>query len=233
MFNKGINLFYAFIQNFHPKRIKILMLHEIVSDSVMPELLQLTSSNFNFLLDKIKINGNVIGIEEFCACFKNNNFNGEYVITFDDVYDSVYHWAFPLLIANNIPFTLFVNVSLLDTPGYITKKQLLEMSQNKLCTVGSHGVHHMFFRNLTKKECAKELLDSKLALEKIIKMPVEFFAFPYGSLVAVSFSNVKEVTKYGYRMSFSTIPSGVWHSFFINYWFIPRINVTQKMIQKI
>lgn len=209
------------------------MLHEIVADDVTPEALQLSYRNFKLLVDRLKVNGDAISIEKFCDCFFNKKFDGEYVVTFDDVYESVYQYAFPFLKVNNIPFTLFVNLSLLDTPKYITTNQLVEMANTELCTIGSHGMHHVFFRNLTKDKCKSELRESKVTLEKIINKPVDFFAFPYGSLVACSFNNIKEVKKSDYKMSFLTIPSGVWNSPIINKYFLPRINVTKKIIKRL
>lgn len=231
LLNKGINLLHVFIQLFHTKRIKILMMHEIVDDKIVSNEFQISYDDFKSLVITLNDGGMVISMDKFYKCYSKKESNGEYVITFDDVYESIYHYAFPLLKANKIPFTLFVNLSLLGTSGYITTEQLIEMADNELCTVGSHGMHHAFFRNLTKEECAQEFFNSKVSLEKIIKKPVDFFAFPYGSLVAVSFRNIRQIKNFGYKMSFSTIPSGVWHSTLIKNWFIPRINVTKKLIE--
>lgn len=55
-----------------------------------------------------------------------------YALTIDDVPEYFYHNAYPLLKEYGIPFTLFVNVSLLDKDGFITKEQLIEMSQCEL-----------------------------------------------------------------------------------------------------
>ncbi|MFA7628487.1 MAG: polysaccharide deacetylase family protein [Candidatus Dojkabacteria bacterium] len=210
------------------------MLHEIVADDVTPKRLQISYSNFRSLIERLKNKGNVLSMEEFYDCFSNKEFKGEYVITFDDVYESVYQFAFPLLIANNIPFTLFINISLLDTPGFITTNQLIEMSRSELCTIGSHGIHHVFFRDLKEEDVGKELKNSKKALEQLINKPVNCFAFPYGSFVACSFDNIRKVKKSSfYKMSFGTIPSSVWNSTVISRYFIHRVDVTKSLIEKI
>lgn len=230
--NKSVNLFFSFLNTFHFNSIKVLMMHEIIdNDATLNDFMQLHFDDFKTLLEKLK--NKVISINQFYTQYNNNEFNNKYVITFDDVHESVYEKAYPLLKQNNLFFTLFVNLSLLDTKGYITTDQLIEMSTSSLCTIASHGVNHFFHRKLNNNERLDELNSSKEQLEKIINKPVDFFAFPYGSLVAVSFDSIKQLKNTDYLMSFSTIPSGVWKSFMINKWFIPRINVTKKTIDKI
>lgn len=234
LFNKIVNIYFSFINLFYHNDIKVLMLHEIVDDNVTPKSLQLSYSSFKLLVDKLTIKGNVISIGRFFECFINKKFYGEFVITFDDVYESVYQYGFPLLKAKNLPFTIFVNFGLLNTPGYITSDHLIEMESYELCTVGSHGMHHMYFRNLNDDDLMAELKNSKLELEHVISKPIDFFAFPYGSLVACSYSNVRVVKQsLLYKMSFSTIPSGVWNSPFISRYFIHRMDVTNRIIDKI
>jgi peptidoglycan/xylan/chitin deacetylase (PgdA/CDA1 family) len=187
----------------------------------------------NFLLDKLSMNRKVVTIHEFYNCFSQHKFDGQFVITFDDVHESVYKYAYPLLKSRNIPFALFVNLSLLDTPNFITTPQLIEMAKCHLCTIGSHGINHVFYRNLKRNQCSAELESSKKNLEFLIKKPIDFFAFPYGSLVACSFRNITEAKGSNYKMAFSTIPSGVWHSPIINKYFIPRVNVSNKVIKRL
>ncbi|MBP6182586.1 polysaccharide deacetylase family protein [Flavobacterium sp.] len=213
--------------------MKVLMMHEIIDDDVVPrDSMQINYNEYALLLNKLKKN-TVLSLDSFYCKFSKREFNGEYVITFDDVHKSVYEKAYPLLISNNLPFTLFVNLGLLDTKDYISKDQLKEMSLNSLCTIGSHGMNHVFHRKLKNKKCLEELYDSKNELEKLLNIRVNFFAFPYGSLVAVSIRNIKQVKKADYLMSFSTIPSDVSYSSLISKWFIPRINVTNKIIANI
>ena len=66
-------------------------------------------------------------------------------LTFDDVHVSFYTNAYPLLKKYELPFTIFVSCSLLDTEGYITTEMLKEMASCAFCTVGSHGWKHDYF----------------------------------------------------------------------------------------
>ena len=106
----------------------------------------------------------------------NKSKEKQYYISFDDVPDSIYNIGFPLLIKYQIPFTLFIATSLLNKPGYITTDQLREMSKSDLCTIGSHGVSHCFYR-FNKDKLLEELNKSKKQLEYIINKRVSLFAF--------------------------------------------------------
>lgn len=101
-------------------------------------------------------------------------------ITFDDGLQDVYDIAFLELKKRNIPFCIFVITDLLDTEGYITTDELLEMAQCPLVTIGSHGKTHKILKGMSFREQFQELSESKKILEKIIDRPVKYFAFSHG-----------------------------------------------------
>lgn len=155
-----------------------------------------------------------------------------YALTIDDVPENFYMKAFPLLKEERIPFTLFVNVSLLGKEGYITKEQLVEMSQCPLCTVGSHGVGHGEYALLDKKEAKDDLVSSKRELEMIIGKPVEMFAFPYGSYYACGYRN-KHIAGEVYKYAFGTVACPITEPSLLKSYFLPRINVDEKLIDNL
>lgn len=69
------------------------------------------------------------------------------IITFDDVPYNVYINALPFLHRMNIPYTLFVSNKYINSEGYISEKQLLELDKNRLCTIGGHSLTHCMLRN--------------------------------------------------------------------------------------
>lgn len=155
-----------------------------------------------------------------------------WALTIDDVPENFYTNAYPLLKENGIPFTLFVNVSLLDKEGFITKEQLVEMSQCPLCTIGSHGVNHGEYALLNKKEAMNDLLVSKQELERIINKPVEMFAFPYGSYYACGYWN-KHIAGEVYKYAFSTVACPITTPRLLKKYFLPRINVDVEFLNKL
>lgn len=153
-----------------------------------------------------------------------------YIITFDDVHESFYYKAFPILLKYNIPFTLFITLSLINKKGYVSVNQINIISSSKLCTIGSHGVNHTFFRKLSHYDKEWELRESMIQLQKLFNKEVTYFAYPYGSIYACGLIRTQIIKKY-YKAAFSTIPVPV-SKIFANKYFIPRINVDDKFLSK-
>jgi len=47
--------------------------------------------------------------------------------------------------------------------------------------IGSHGKSHLSFKNMSKKQAMKELLDSKEQIESELNIKCNYFSFPFGS----------------------------------------------------
>ena len=192
--SKFCHLFHKQFASFFKGKGYVLMLHwvgdEVQDDETEP--FRISTEQFRKLLQWLKTK-NVIRLETF---EKEKNF---YALTIDDVPENFYYNAYPLLKESKIPFTLFVNVSLLGKDGFITKNQLIEMSRCKLCTIGSHGVNHDEYVLFNRQQAMKDLKESKTKLEEIIGRAVEIFAYPYGSYYACGYRNkhlAEEVYKY-------------------------------------
>ena len=152
-------------------------------------------------------------------------------ITIDDVPENFYHFGFPLFKKYNIPFTIFISTSLLDTPGFITTDQLKEMSQSELCTVGSHGTLHEFYKGLSREGKIRFLENSKKELSYICQRQTDLFAFPYGSIYACGFKEKKLVSRY-YKYGFGTIACKIPSKSILPKYFLPRVNLTSEVIRK-
>lgn len=221
--------FYKIIQYSAIKRLqrlpvkgRVLMLHQVglekdefcITPTEVEALASFLSSHHTIRLENLE---------------KEINF---YSLTIDDVPEGFYLYAFPILKKYNVPFTIFVSLSLLNTEGYITTDQLLKMANSGLCTVGSHGVRHVEYYKLNRKEIAKDLIESKMKLSELIDKPVELFAFPYGSYYACGFNNKKLVLD-TYKYGFGTVKSPITSPSVLPHYFLPRINVDSSYIKQI
>ena len=140
-------------------------------------------------------------------------------ITFDDGLEDVYRVAYPYLKEKKIPFCIFVVTDFLDQPGYITTEQLLEMNQDPLVTIGSHGITHKNLPELSEAAQISELADSKQSLENLLGKPVKYFAYSHGQYDATTLCHVRI-----YENAFSVVSRGL--NFLTNRrWEIPRINI--------
>lgn len=167
----------------------ILMLHNITDNPILKKSILLSQDKFFLLIDSFH-NWTSIGTAIAKPSAKG------IVLTFDDGFEDVYSIAWPYLKAKNIPFTVFVTVEKLNTEGYLTTEQLCELSKNELCTIGAHCYHHLPLSKLSEQEQEAELLMSKSEIEKIIKKPVLFMAFPYGSYNKTTLRILKKTQAY-------------------------------------
>lgn len=103
------------------------------------------------------------------------------VITFDDGHVSNLRMAVPLLLERDLSAYFFITTGFIDSrPGFMSASEVRELSENKGMIVGSHGVTHRFFNDMTSDEALNELTESKVLLETLTKHPCESMSFPGG-----------------------------------------------------
>lgn len=200
----------------------VYMLHSI-GDERHP--LNISNGAFEQLLVKIHAD-NIIRLENILG---SKNY---FCLSFDDLSDSFYYNAFPLLKKYRIPFTIFVSCSLLDKKLYLTSEMLIEIASCDLCTLGSHGWEHVYYRTFDRNAALNDLIESKKHLETITNRKVDLFAFPFGSLSACGFRNKRLVNKV-YKMGFGTIATSITKPNLFPSYFLPRVCITEKYIDKI
>src|SRR5437868_3609460 len=103
-------------------------------------------------------------------------------ITFDDGCKDNLLLAYPVLKELKIPFTIFmISDFTQEKPDYLNAKDLVELVQDPLITIGAHGKTHRPLASLPFEEAKEELRDSKSALESILGQEVNVMSFPHGS----------------------------------------------------
>lgn len=126
--------------------------------------------------------------------------HGLAAITFDDGFASVRRHALPVLRSLRLPATVFLvadtltnggrAVDWVDTPPdhvllTLTLEEVLEMQDDGV-TFGSHTrTHPADLGQLTERECAAELHDSREMLEDTLGRPVPLLAYPRGKHTAM------------------------------------------------
>jgi peptidoglycan/xylan/chitin deacetylase (PgdA/CDA1 family) len=228
------NYSLTFLYRLNPSGPKVFLFHEIVEDidQVKNEYTISETSFKKFLTNQIAAGAKPLHSDELEKYLRrrDKNSTGRFAVTFDDVYESVFTRAYPILKTLNIPFILFITVDLLDKPGYLSKDQLLTLAEDPLSAAGSHGCHHVVFRKLPPAAVETELTESKKYLENLINRPVEIFAFPYGTVVTVSAKNIRQLRESAYKFAFSAIPGSLKQKWFTSRYFLPRINVDETLV---
>lgn len=166
-----------------------------------------------------------------------DEYQNYFAVTFDDIYDSVYKNAYPVLKANHVPFVVFITPKLIDTIDnhskhpMITMAHLREMAQDPLCIIAAHGVLHGHFREYTQAQAMKSMAESKVWLEQSFGKLVEFFAYPFGRKVEVSKSNILTLSQCDYYCGFSALDGSLKQKWFSGRWFLPRILVDDEYVK--
>lgn len=189
---------------FHPQIGEIVMLHRVLFErspktdklnyvlEVSPEYLEQTILKYRDLGYKF------VNLDDVYRRLSATQFFSKKIVcfTFDDGFIDNYEIAYPIFKKYNCPFTIYVTSGFVDQKERIwwcneneagekklamTIEQLKILSQDKLCTVGSHTVSHPHLAELSAEQQYKEMLESKKRLEEITGTEIVHFSYPHGS----------------------------------------------------
>lgn len=127
--------------------------------------------------------------------------NRSVIITFDDGFEGVYQYAFPILKEFNLPAIVFIPSDFINKEGYLTLNQIKEMQDSGLISFGSHTVSHSYLPELSADRQEWEIKESKHRLEAILGKEVNYLAYPSGGFT----ENIKDILKAnGYKVAVTT-----------------------------
>lgn len=240
--NRHIGSYYwRTLQNLWKKQGRVapvvFMFHKIVSSKEgITDDLCLSKETFKQLLEYLQNEGWIaLTADELLSVVKSKNCPPKcYYITFDDIDESVYIEAYPILKEKMIPFSMFLCKELVDTTHYITTEEVNNMLKDagNIVSIGGHGMHHIEFRRLTNQEVMQEYEQSYEWLKDTFRQDVEFFAFPYGDYSAVSLRNIYALKRSKYKLGFSTYEGTITPSKLWSVYFVPRVNVHEKFVER-
>jgi peptidoglycan/xylan/chitin deacetylase (PgdA/CDA1 family) len=195
------------------------MLHSVRAKKDLVSGVNISKDRFDDLLDSFH---NFDHIETVATNPKAKKI----ALTFDDGFEDIYSVIYPCLKERSVPFTVFVTYSLLDSPNYLTKDQLIELSQDPLVTIGSHCVHHIPLAKASKEDQQKELLASHEALEALLQKKILYLAYPYGQYNDDTLSILKE--SQAYTHAFLACGSFLTAHRLRHPYTLPRMNISNK-----
>jgi peptidoglycan/xylan/chitin deacetylase (PgdA/CDA1 family) len=131
-------------------------------------------------------------------------------ITFDDAFENYVEEALPELKKRKMPSTMFVISDALGkgfgpvgrAEKVMSADQLRALPED-LVSIGSHTVSHPFMPEIPSEMARSELVNSKLALERILGRAIATFSFPFGGFSSELVEICREA---GYRRVFTTLP---------------------------
>lgn len=136
----------------------------------------------------------------------------QYVITFDDGYEGLYHTAAPILEKYHMPATVFV----LGTPQQANRYELnnnlefmsvqqIKQLIKKGWEVGYHTATHADLRQMTEKDVHKEVGYTKQVAEKVLGTTMRYFAYPRG----IYNTKIKNIVQNSSYIAAFTVDGGV------------------------
>ena len=142
-------------------------------------------SVFSNQLDIIKENFKTVPLKDLLTL--NNEGYRRAAITFDDALYDFYQNAFPILKKKNIPATMFVPTSFIESDKqmlanqrHCTWKEMCQMLNTGLINFESHGHSHKHIRGMSLLELKNDIKTSIDLIETNLNTKVKFFAYPGG-----------------------------------------------------
>jgi hypothetical protein len=99
------------------------------------------------------------------------------------------------------------------------------MSRDESVTIGAHTVNHIALNQLDEATLRREVLTSRQRIEERIGRPVEHFAYPFGSRIAVGAREFRLVKGMGFKTATTTRAANVFAAHRDHLECLPRIAI--------
>lgn len=131
-----------------------------------------------------------------------------WIFSSDDGWSDTYENLFPIAREYQIPFFFWIIGNKIDVPGFISNKEIIEISRNPLFTIASHSMQHEDQDKMTETQEKIEMCESKKIIESLIRLPVLSYVYPAGRMSIHSKDIAKEC---GYKIAWSTQYGTKWN----------------------
>ena len=125
------------------------------------------------------------------------------ILSFDDGYMDFYTDVFPILKEENVKAVAYIVPNFLNRPNFMFSFQLKEVAKSPLVEIGAHTMDHYALAGMEKNKARYEIAESRKVLQKELGLPINSFAYPYGSFDKQAIELVREA---GFIDAVSTIP---------------------------
>jgi len=201
-----IFLFFTFItnesssmsNNIEDKGIIVLMYHRFEENKYPSTNIKML--DFIRQIDLIKKSDfTFVNANNFGDSLVNLKKEKKILLTIDDAFKSFYDQAWPKLKKDKIPFLLFVNTREVGSNGYMSWKQIREISKEKFVHIGNHSYSHDYLVDKTKNEITSDISLAIKSLKKNLGYNSPFFSYPFGEY-SNDFKNI--IKDFGFKYAF-------------------------------
>lgn len=198
-------------------RIPVLMYHRVGPIRNAGEMrYSIAPDRFEAHMDALAEDGmRAVSIEDFWDWLQGAKPlpDGSFVLTFDDGYADLHHYAMPVLIGHDWPATVFLVSALIgkedewcrdlydrgNCHALLTTDQIRDMARQRI-SFHSHTRHHLSLPELDETDLTDEIAGSKQELEEMLGKSVRYLAYPFGHFDERAVTIARGA---GYRAAFS------------------------------
>ena len=191
-FIKSVILFWGYLIH-RNNNSKVLFYHDV----------GLNYTDMGTPLDIIKGHVNAIRKSGFEIVSSINQNSGQIMICFDDGWSGLYN-AKDFFVREKIFPTIFIAVNLIGTKGHMTVDQIRELLDLGFI-FQAHSWSHDDLTQYDEKDLHRELVESKVSMERMLTIKFDAICFPKGYFNKVV---VSKSLQSGYTRLFSSIWGG-------------------------
>lgn len=201
------------LRDYRKSGIRILLYHSIKDTPKIKDPLRITvplrlfESQISYLLSSgYKILSITEVLDYLCG---NKPITGrEIALTFDDGFEDNFDVAFNILKKNGITAAYFLTCNYLES---LCGERISWEKASKLIsiniTIGSHAINHINLGEISqnKEKLFEEIIVSKRLLQEKLKIPIEYFAYPFGSWGSYNSITEELLREGGYKAAFTNV----------------------------
>jgi peptidoglycan/xylan/chitin deacetylase (PgdA/CDA1 family) len=111
--------------------------------------------------------------------------------------------VFPILKKEQVKAVAYIVPDFLDRPNYLFTFQLKQIAKSPLVEIGAHTMDHLALKGMSREKVEYQIAQSKKQLQELLHLPINSFAYPYGSFDEQAIQLTKDA---GYTNAVSTLP---------------------------
>src|SRR3989344_5898735 len=168
--------------------VPILIYHHIQPQNIAKEKWQTNFTVDNNTFDSqmtylLSSNYTTISLEQLSQALTNhqNLPQKSIVLTFDDGYEDIYTYAFPIIQKYQLKANLMIATGLIGNPDYLHWQQLKAMTSSGQVFVYNHTWSHNNLISSSSEKIKYEIQTANSQLENYLGVKTNIFAYQYGS----------------------------------------------------
>jgi peptidoglycan/xylan/chitin deacetylase (PgdA/CDA1 family) len=166
---------------------RLLVYHQI--EAGLGREMEVPLRTFERQIEWLQANTEIVDLDTAIARRDQPDAHRLVVLTFDDGYDDMYRFAYPLLESGRIPFTVYLTTHPTETgePLFADERarpctwdQVEVMASSGLMTLGAHTHRHPDLTAIGVDEIEPDLTESNRLIEDRLGVRPVHFCYPYG-----------------------------------------------------